>query len=60
MYILASDFFEKDDKYVLKLEFRVVCREFLNQKYLKLALKSGFSVYTKQYSFAIVCAGREY
>ena len=27
MYILASDFFEKDDKYVFKArEIRVVCR----------------------------------
>ena len=34
MYILASDFFEKDDKYVLKLEIRVVCREFLAFKYV--------------------------
>ena len=29
MYILASDFFEKDDKSYLKLEIIVVCKEFL-------------------------------
>ena len=30
MYFLASDFFEKDDKYVLKARNSfVVCREFL-------------------------------
>ena len=29
MYILASDFFEKDENTYLKLEIRVVCREFL-------------------------------
>ena len=29
MYILASDLFEKYDNYYLKLEIRVVCREFL-------------------------------
>ena len=60
MYILASDFFEKTINTYLKLEIHVECREFLHQKYSKLSLKSGFSVYTKQYSFVIVCAGREY
>ena len=34
MYILASEFFEKDDKYYLKLEIRVVCREFLAFKHV--------------------------
>ena len=35
MHILASDFFEKDDKYVFKeLEVRVVFREFLGFKYV--------------------------
>ena len=34
MYIIASDFFEKDDKYYLKLEIHVVCREFLAFKYV--------------------------
>ena len=34
MYILASYLFEKDDKYVLKLEIRVVCREFFAFKYI--------------------------
>ena len=34
MYILASSLFEKDDKYVLKLEIRVVCREFFAFKYI--------------------------
>ena len=29
LYSLASEFFEKDDKYALKLEIRVVCMEFL-------------------------------
>ena len=33
MYILASDFFENDDKYYLKLEIRVVCWDFLAFKY---------------------------
>ena len=32
MYILASDFFEKDDKSYLKLEIIVVCKEFLDFK----------------------------
>ena len=34
MYILASVFFEKDDKYDLKLEIRVACREFLAFRYV--------------------------
>ena len=34
MYNLASDFFEKDDKYVFKAEIRVVCREFLAFRYV--------------------------
>ena len=34
MYILASVFFEKDDKYVLLQEIRVPCREFLAFKYV--------------------------
>ena len=29
MHILASDFFEKDDKYYLRLEIRVAVKEFL-------------------------------
>ena len=29
MYILASDFFKKDNKYILKAEICVVGREFL-------------------------------
>ena len=33
MYILASDFFEKDDNTYSNLEIRVVCREFLAFKY---------------------------
>ena len=34
MYILASDFSEKDDKYILKLKICVVYREFLVIKYV--------------------------
>ena len=34
MYILASDFLENDDKYYLKLEIHVVCRNFLAFKYV--------------------------
>ena len=33
MYILASEFFEKDEKYILKLEIGIVCREFLAYKF---------------------------
>ena len=38
MYILASDFFEKDAKTHLKLEISVVCREFLAFKYVLIYL----------------------
>ena len=34
MYILASDFFEKTINTFLKIEIRVVCREFLAFKYV--------------------------
>ena len=34
MYILASDFFEKEKNTYLKLEIRVVCKEFLAIKYV--------------------------
>ena len=34
MYVLASEFFQKDNKYYLKLEICVVCREFLAFKYV--------------------------
>ena len=34
MYILASFFFEKDNKYYLKLEILVACREFVAFKYV--------------------------
>ena len=34
MYILASDFFKKTINTYLKLEIRVVCREFLAFKYV--------------------------
>ena len=34
MYILASVFFQKDDKYVFKAKIRVACREFLAFKYV--------------------------
>ena len=34
MYILAPDFFEKDDNTHLKIEIRVVCREFVSPKYV--------------------------
>ena len=34
MYILASVFFEKDDKYVSKAKILVACREFLAFKYV--------------------------
>ena len=33
MYILTSALLKKGDKYYLKLEVRVVCREFLAYKY---------------------------
>ena len=36
MYILAPTFFEKDDNMYLKLELRVVCREFLVFKYIHI------------------------
>ena len=41
MYVLASEFFRKDNKYHLKLEICVVCRKFLAFKYI-------FIVFTKQ------------
>ena len=34
MYILPYDLFEKGDKYYLKLEIRIVCREFSAFKYV--------------------------
>ena len=34
MYFIAFYFFEKDDKYVFKLEIRVVCKEYLAFKYV--------------------------
>ena len=34
MYILASDLFEKDDKYVFKTRNLYVCREFVAFKYV--------------------------
>ena len=63
MYILASEFFKKDDKYYLKLEIRVACREFIAFKYVvrnfkKLIFKTIF--FCTQYSFIFVLAGRGY
>ena len=34
LYILALNFFVKDDKHYLKLEIRIVCREFLAFQYV--------------------------
>ena len=39
MYILAPDFFEKDYKYIFKVEMRVVCSEFIAYKYVFILLK---------------------
>ena len=66
MYILASVFFKKTKNLYLKLEIRVVWREFLkqnrwlflfvHQKSWKLAFKTGF--FGTQFSFVFVLAGR--
>ena len=45
MYIKTSNFFEKDDKYYLKLEIRVVCRKFLAFKYVFIIKKKKKSYY---------------
>ena len=42
---LASDFFEKDDKYYLKLEIYVVCGEFLAFKYVFFEKKNEMIIY---------------
>ena len=39
MYILASDFFEKTINKYLKLEIRVVCREFSAFQYVFIVIK---------------------
>ena len=47
MYILASDFFEKDSKYYSKLEIRVVSRAFLAFKWgisTNICLKKYISI----------------
>ena len=46
MYILVSDFFEIDYRYYLKLEIRVVCREFLAFKNL-IFMKNTINKYLK-------------
>ena len=49
MYILASDFFEKDYKYVFKLEIRVRCSEFLAFKYVFLFFRNRSDDYLYLY-----------
>ena len=42
MYILASDFFEKDDKYLFKVKTCVVCGDFLAFKYVFVFFRQKF------------------